>query len=184
MGENITLDLLTRSPIVPWCASVKIAGREGDMVMKYREDLLQQIRVVVDGNESRYEKLKAVCALLKESVPYYNWVGFYLVDAEEKRILVLEAFEGEPTEHVRIPFGSGICGQAADRRETFVVQDVSKEENYLSCSMNVKSEIVLPIIREGDIIGELDIDSHSSSPFTVNDERLLSRVCEIVAQLF
>lgn len=152
--------------------------------MKYRKDLLQQIRVVVDGSESRYDKLKAVCALLKEVVPHYDWVGFYLVDDEDENMLVLDAFEGDPTEHVRIPFGSGICGQAADRKETFIVQDVSEESNYLSCSIDVKSEIVVPITKGDAIIGELDIDSHEESPFTADDEELLAEVCRIVAELF
>jgi L-methionine (R)-S-oxide reductase len=154
------------------------------MATEHHEALLQQISATVGGDRKRLEKLKAICVLLKDTIAYYDWAGFYIVDQEQNDTLVLETYEGEATDHVRIPFGSGICGQAADRRETFVVQDVSKEKNYLSCSIKVKSEIVVPIMKDGDIVGELDIDSHSPSPFTVDDERLLSRVCEIVAELF
>lgn len=138
---------------------------------------------IVDGPFDRDEKLKAICGLLRDGVPYYDWVGFYFVD-ESKRALVLGPFAGEPTEHVRIPFGRGICGQAAKRKETFVVQDVSKETNYLSCSPSVQSEIVLPIFRGGEVVGELDIDSHALSPFTQEDRAFLEDVCQMVSELF
>ena len=100
------------------------------------------------------------------------------------RELVLGPCVGTPTDHVKIPFGRGICGQAAEREETFIVQDVSKECNYLSCSISVKAEIVLPIFKDGRIVGELDIDSHRLSPFTDADRGFLEKVCKIVAQLF
>jgi GAF domain-containing protein len=90
---------------------------------------------------------------------------------------------GAPTDHTRIPFGQGICGQAAERKETFVVQDVSMEDNYLSCSVDVRSEIVLPIMDGGEVLGELDIDSHAVSPFTEQDGQLLTGICELVVPL-
>jgi len=116
-------------------------------------------------------------------VSYYSWVGFYVVDKDRKNELVLGPFEGEPTEHIRIPFGRGICGQAAAVRETFLVQDVSKETNYLSCSANVKSEIVIPIFKKGKVVGELDIDSHVLSPFTKEDEAFLKKISEMVSKI-
>jgi L-methionine (R)-S-oxide reductase len=149
-----------------------------------RFDLLRnQVRQVMDGHFDRDEKLKAICGLLRDGVPHYDWVGFYIVDAPN-RTLVLGPFAGEPTEHVQIAFGQGICGQAAERRETFVVQDVSQETNYLSCSPSVQSEIVVPILKEGEIVGELDIDSHTLSPFTPEDGEFLEEVCQIVSELF
>ena len=129
-------------------------------------------------------KLRAICNLLKNNVSYYDWVGFYAVDKKTTEALVLVSFEGEPTEHVRIPFGLGICGQAALLKKTFVVQNVSKETNYLSCSSKVKSEIVVPIFRNGTVVGELDIDSHVVSPFTSDDETFLKRIAEMVHGLF
>ncbi|HID56650.1 TPA: GAF domain-containing protein [Candidatus Poribacteria bacterium] len=145
--------------------------------------LLNRVREVVDGPSDRDEKLKTICELLRDSVAYYDWVGFYIVD-ESRRDLVLGPFVGEPTEHERIPFGKGICGQAAERKETFIVQDVSKETEYLACSPKVQSEIVVPIFRAEEIIGELDIDSHTLAPFTQEDRRFLENVCKIVSALF
>jgi L-methionine (R)-S-oxide reductase len=129
-------------------------------------------------------KLKAICKLLKNQVSYYNWVGFYAVDKEKTDELELVSFEGEPTEHVRIPFGKGICGQAASLQRVFVAQDVSMETNYLSCSSKVKSEIVIPIFRNNLIVGELDIDSHFASPFTLHDKKYLTIIAQMVSELF
>jgi L-methionine (R)-S-oxide reductase len=131
----------------------------------------------------RDSTLQAICKLLADNVRYYNWVGFYIVD-ETGETLTLGPFVGEPTEHVRIPLGRGICGQAAATGKTFVVQDVTKETNYLSCSLKVKSEIVLPILLAGRVVAELDIDSHETSPFTREDTEFLEQVCEFVAPLF
>ena len=91
---------------------------------------------------------------------------------------------GEPIEHVRIPFGKGICGQAASLQRVFVVQDVSKQANYLSCSSKVKSEIVIPIFRNNLIVGELDINSHVASPFTSHDENYLTIIAKMASELF
>ena len=145
--------------------------------------LTEKIRGIVNGKLDRDGKLKAICRLLRDNVSDYDWVGFYLVDGTRENELLLCSFEGEPTEHVRIPFGRGICGQAAKLRETFVVQDVSKQMNYLSCSPKVKSEIVVPIFKNGEIVGELDIDSHTLSSFTNEDKAFLEKICGIVSKL-
>jgi GAF domain-containing protein len=143
--------------------------------------LLSSIEYIV-GDDEKY-KLQRICDLLRSRVKHYDWVGFYLVDSEEERMLILGPYSGEPTQHLKIPFGNGICGQAADTGRLFLIQDVSREENYLSCSTEVRSEIVLPIYRDGDIIGELDIDSHSLSPFKEEDNIFLEKVCLMVHQL-
>jgi putative methionine-R-sulfoxide reductase with GAF domain/REP element-mobilizing transposase RayT len=127
--------------------------------------------------------LQAVCEILKEKVPHYDWVGFYLTDPNIERQLILGSFAGAPTDHVRIAFGEGICGQAAERKQTFIVPDVSKETNYLSCSPTVKSEIVLPILNEGETLGELDIDSHTIDAFSKEDRAFLLKVCCTVSRL-
>ncbi|MGD0159574.1 MAG: GAF domain-containing protein [Candidatus Bathyarchaeia archaeon] len=147
------------------------------------EFLTKRIDEALKGEEDRDGKLRKVCRLLKDNVPYYNWVGFYIVDEKRRNELVLGPFEGERTEHTRIAFGRGICGQAAQIGRTFLVQDVSKEKNYLSCSTNVKSEIVVPIFKNKKVIGELDIDSHALSPFTNQDEAFLKRVSEMVSRI-
>lgn len=145
--------------------------------------LLREIEAVVDSSLGREEKLKRVCELLAGSVDYYDWVGFYLVDEAKGNELVLGPFVGEPTEHVRIPFGRGVCGRAAVELKTIIVQDVSKETNYLACSPLVKSEIVVPIFREGNFVGELDIDSHQLAPFTEEDREFLEKVANLVAKV-
>ena len=145
--------------------------------------LLEQVRETATTKSESTEKLAAICRLLRKNVSYYNWVGFYLVDPERRNELLLGPYEGEPTEHARIPFGRGICGQAAETRKTFVVQDISKERNYLSCSLNVKAEIVVPIFKKGKIIGEIDVDSHIQSPFSHEDEDFLGNVAKMVSKI-
>jgi len=126
--------------------------------------------------------LQNICDLLRVEVEHYNWVGFYLADENEKA-LHLGPYSGEPTEHVRIPYGRGICGQAVVRGDTFIVQDVSKETNYLSCSPKVKSEIVVPIYKDGKIVGEIDIDSLYLSPFTEDDRKFLEKLAEKLVEI-
>jgi L-methionine (R)-S-oxide reductase len=147
------------------------------------KSLASRIDEVLKTNLGKNEKLSAVCKLLKENVSYYNWVGFYLVNPKKQGELLLGPYVGEPTEHVKISFGKGICGQAAETRKTFIVQDVSRETNYLSCNPHVKSEIVIPIFKRETIIGELDIDSHTLSPFTKEDEAFLKNTGEMVAKI-
>jgi len=145
--------------------------------------LLSGVKAIVDGQGRRDDKLTAICQLLRDGVAHYDWVGFYLV-GESKQDLLLGPYAGKPTRHVKIPFGQGICGQAAEREETFVVPDVSGQTNYLSCSPEVKAEIVVPIFRDGQLVGELDIDSHRLGAFTGEDKAFLEDVCEGVAGLF
>ena len=145
------------------------------------ECMIEKIEGILNDADS--EKLKRICQALSDEVDHYDWVGFYLVDKKEDRELVLGPFVGEPTEHTKISFGEGICGQAADNGKLFLIQDVSKETNYLSCSMTVRSEIVLPIFKGDELIGELDIDSHKLEPFNDLDTELLERICVLVSSL-
>ncbi|MDD3803098.1 MAG: GAF domain-containing protein [bacterium] len=146
------------------------------------DSTLSLLREKISLEKDMNAGLQFICDELKEKIDHYDWVGFYLVDGEKE--LVLGPFAGEPTVHTRIKFGSGICGQAAETKRIFVVQDVSKELNYLSCSPTVKSEIVLPIMKSGEVVGELDIDSHKIAPFTDDDKEFLVRVCSMVAKFF
>ena len=120
------------------------------------------------------------CSILFDQVEHYDWVGFYLAVPKHKE-LVLAAFIGDPTEHVRIPYGKGICGQTAHTLQPYVVQDVSAQSNYLSCSIDVRSEIVIPVFQDGVFVGELDIDSHSVAPFTERDSRLLKAIAHLAS---
>lgn len=146
------------------------------------EAILDKTEEIVNRPVSRDEKLFAICELLDDEVDVFDWVGFYLVDDETDRDLVLGPYVGEATEHTRIPFGKGICGQAAETMETFVVQDVSREENYLACSVHVKAEIVVPVMKKGRLIGELDIDSHTKNSITNEHKEMLEEICDIIAE--
>lgn len=120
-------------------------------------------------------RLTEVCDLLQTKVDTYDWVGFYFKNGD-KRELILKAFAGEPTDHTTIPFGKGICGQVAESNESFVVDDVSAQDNYIACSINVKSEIVIPLFVNGENIGQIDIDSNTKKAFTNEDEKFLTWV--------
>ncbi|MDG6226167.1 MAG: GAF domain-containing protein [Candidatus Thermoplasmatota archaeon] len=147
------------------------------------ERILEEVERIVEGDGSPEERLHYVCRTLEREVPHYDWVGFYIVDTRDEGMLYLGPYVGAPTEHVRIPFGKGICGQAAARKEAFIIQDVAREDNYLSCSINVRSEIVIPVMDGDEVIGELDIDSHSISPFRDWDRSLLEAICCMVSPL-
>jgi len=145
------------------------------------ESIYTSAKAIIDSDESVNDRLLHICKLLNEALDNYDWVGFYLVDPTEERMLYLGPYVGAPTDHTRIPFGTGICGQAAETLDTFVVPDVSKATNYLACSLTVKSEIVVPIIHEGVFLGELDIDSHVLDNFGNDHRILLERICSDLA---
>lgn len=133
--------------------------------------------------ETKEAALLAICSLLKEHVSYYNWVGFYFRNGEKEELL-LGPYVGAATEHTVIPFGKGICGQVAVSNKNFVVPDVAAQDNYIACSLTVKSEIVVPLFVNGKNTGQIDIDSHELNPFTEKDERFLEFVNQEVAKLF
>ena len=127
-------------------------------------------------------RLSKVCEFLKAEVDYYTWVGFYFKNGD-KNELKLGPFAGEPTDHTIIPFGKGICGQVAVSNQNFVVPDVKAQDNYIACSIHVKAEIVVPLFKNGENIGQIDIDSNVPDPFTEEDERFLEFVNEKVAEI-
>lgn len=139
--------------------------------------------IISTSTISKEEKLLKICALLSDSIEYYNWVGFYFANPETKT-LHLGPYVGAETDHTVIPFGKGICGQVAVSNSNFVVPDVAMQDNYIACSFTVKSEIVVPLFVNGENIGQIDIDSHVLNPFTEDDERFLEFVNQQVATLF
>ena len=140
-------------------------------------------KIVLEVGISREEKLFSICTLLKDTVPYYDWVGFYFRNGDKEE-LILGPYVGAPTDHTTIPFGKGICGQVAVSNQNFVVPDVQAQENYIACSFTVKSEIVIPLFVNGENIGQIDIDSNVLDPFSEEDERFLEFVNQEVASLF
>ncbi|HRB70692.1 GAF domain-containing protein [Flavobacterium sp. WV_118_3] len=151
--------------------------------MKFQELEPKVTAIVADTHSSRDEKLKNICQLLQDHIEYYNWVGFYFRNGDKEE-LVLGPYVGAETDHTVIPFGKGICGQVAVSNQNFVVPDVKAQDNYIACSLTVKSEIVVPLFVNGVNIGQIDIDSHVLDPFTAADERFLEFVNQEVAQLF
>ena len=134
------------------------------------------------SDKSVAERLQELCDLLKSEVPYYNWVGFYFRNGSKEE-LKLGPYAGAPTDHTLIPFGKGIFGQVALSNRNFVVPDVSAQDNYIACSINVKSEIVVPLFVNGENIGQIDIDSETPDPFSPADERFLEFVNGEVAKI-
>ncbi len=135
---------------------------------------------IICSEKSVNNKMLLLCSLLDKKLSHYNWTGFYLADVENK-LLHLGPYIGEATDHTTIPFGKGICGQAAETNKTFLVDDVNAESNYISCNINVKSEIVVPIIKEGVVLGQIDIDSNTIAAFKEQDQLLLETICKALA---
>lgn len=123
---------------------------------------------------------EAVVQLLDQEVEYYNWTGFYFMNDQMKQ-LEIGPYAGAYTDHKVIPYGRGICGQVAMNGKTFEVPDVHAQDNYLACSLETKSEIVVPMYKGEVLVGQLDIDSHKLDPFTAQDRDVLNRVVEFVA---
>ena len=144
--------------------------------------LKNKVDIILGSTNTANEKLKAICDVLESEISYYDWVGFYFKNGDKDE-LKLGQYTGEETEHTIIPFGKGICGQVAVSNQNFVVQDVSSQENYISCGWKVKSEIVIPIFVNKENIGQIDIDSHTANVFTDKDEQLLEYICRKVSAI-
>jgi GAF domain-containing protein len=147
------------------------------------DTLKPEVKRILDRSDLPTDaRLTGVCELLQSNLSHYDWVGFYFANRKD-RTLHLKAFAGEPTDHTIIPFGKGICGQVAESNENFLVPDVKAQDNYIACSIHVKAEIVIPLFKDGNNIGQIDIDSHTPDPFTNEDERFLEWVNEKVAEI-
>src|SRR5699024_7819988 len=154
-------------------------------VQKDTKYQLEQIKEIIQkADNSRDQKLQKVCEVLSREEPAFDWVGFYIVDPDAQRELVLEPYAGAPTEHTRIAFGKVIYRQDAETNDTFVVQNVHEAHNYLSCKAQVRSEIVVLIKKKGKFIAELDIDSHTKNAIPDRHRNLLEKVWGLVSELF
>jgi GAF domain-containing protein len=121
-----------------------------------------------------------IVEIIPQRLSYYNWTGFYMLDPDDPETLVLGPFRGAPTEHVRIPVTQGICGAAVAQNDTVIVDDVNSDPRYLACSLETRSEIVVPIRAHGTVVGEIDIDSHDLAAFSAHDREFLERCAVIV----
>lgn len=141
------------------------------------------LQILEKPDTTRDQKLTLLCQLLQQEVSHYDWVGFYFANHQTQQ-LHLGPFAGDPTDHTTIPFGKGICGQVAVLGKNLVVPDVLAQDNYIACSIYVKSEIVIPLFVNDMNIGQLDIDSHTLNAFTEKDVQFLEWVNQQVAQRF
>jgi L-methionine (R)-S-oxide reductase len=147
------------------------------------EEVRSALTELAQRSRSAAEFMQSVVKLLHDRMLKYNWVGFYLLEpGAEPPVLVLGAFEGAMTPHTRIPLNQGICGAAASSGQTVVVDDVNKDPRYLACSLETKSEIVVPVFAHGKIVGELDIDSHFPAAFTPEHQALVQYCAQLVGQ--
>jgi len=139
------------------------------------ENLLPQIKALTESETDLIANLANVAAVLKSAFDFF-WVGFYLVKGGE---LVLGPFQG-PAACTRIAFGKGVCGTAWKERRTIIVPDVELFPGHISCSSESKSEIVVPLFRENEIIGVLDIDSDRLDTFDETDAGYLEKICTTI----
>ena len=137
-----------------------------------------RIETAVTREDEPTRAMELAVRILKEDLPDYNWVGIYVLYGNE---LVLGPFVGKPSGHTRIALGRGICGAAASEKTTIIVDDVNADPRYLACSLETRSEIVVPIMRDGEVLGEIDIDSDRLAAFGEADRELLERVAECLA---
>jgi GAF domain-containing protein len=147
------------------------------------EEVRSEISSLAETSPSAQSLMQQMVKLLHDRMLKYNWVGFYMLEpGAEPPVLVLGAFEGAMTPHTRIPLHQGICGAAASSGQTVVVDDVSKDSRYLACSLETKSEIVVPVFAHGKVVGELDIDSHFPAAFTGEHQALVQHCAMLIGK--
>lgn len=150
------------------------------MSARSHESVLSLIRTAIAPETDPDRAMERAIAVLKQELAHYTWVGIYLMDGDA---LALGPYLGKPSPHTRIPLGRGICGAAATENATIVVDDVNADPRYLACSIETKSEIVVPIAQDGRVLGEIDIDSDRRAAFGPADRTLLEEVAALLAPL-
>jgi L-methionine (R)-S-oxide reductase len=146
--------------------------------MPRHDEVLHAVRNAVESERDATSAMTVAVAALKRGMPAYTWVGIYLLEGNE---LVLGPFVGKPSPHTRIPLGRGICGAAAAEKATIIVDDVNADPRYLSCSPDTSSEIVVPIMRGAEVLGEIDVDSDRPAAFDGADRTLLESVAALLS---
>ncbi len=153
--------------------------------MTPQQELAKELTMLAEAADSVEDLMSIIVGRLEERLGHYDWVGFYMIEKGgigEDPVLVLGPYIGAVTQHKRIPLNQGICGAAASTGRTVVIDDVSKDSRYLACSIETKSEIVVPITVKGEVVGELDIDSHTPAAFTPDDRQLVEHCARLVGQ--
>ncbi len=158
--------------------SLVSAGLNASKKERY-EVLLPQLKALTEGEPDLIANLANIVAALRESMQFF-WIGFYFVRGQE---LVLGPFQG-PVACTRIAFGKGVCGASWAKKETIVVPDVDQFPGHIACSSLSKSEIVVPVIKNGEVILILDIDSDSLATFDDTDAHYLKFVADLISRLY
>ena len=143
-------------------------------------ELIPQIKGLIEGEDDLIANLANVSAALKQAFESFSWVGFYLMKGGE---LVLGPFQGKVA-CTRIKLGRGVCGTSAVRKETIVVPDVEKFPGHIYCDPDSRSEIVVPIVKDGDVLGVLDIDSYKLNNFDDVDRKFLEEIVKLILNKF
>jgi L-methionine (R)-S-oxide reductase len=148
-----------------------------------RREVIGDLNALASSAQSARELMEGITKLLHQKMLRYNWVGFYLLEKEGAAdMLVLGPFRGTMTPHTRIPLNQGICGAAASTGKTIVIDDVSADSRYLACSLETKSEIVVPVFVDKKVVGELDIDSHFLAAFTPDDRAICEHAAAVLGR--
>ncbi len=140
----------------------------------------QVLEAARDGTRSLDELLQDLAGRLRNGFGHYTGVYLYWMDGDDS--LLLRAYSGRSTEHVRIPIDRGICGRAARERRTVIVDDVQSDPSYLACSLETKAEIVVPIMKDGRVLGEIDIDGDDRGAYGPADRRFLEELAGLIAR--
>jgi L-methionine (R)-S-oxide reductase len=153
-----------------------------DANINFRE-ISNELNALASGATSAQQLMEGITKLLHQKMLRYNWVGFYMLEkGGPQDVLVLGPFRGTMTPHTRIPLNQGICGAAASTGKTIIVDDVSADPRYLACSLETKSEIVVPVFVEKKVVGELDIDSHFLAAFSPEDRTLCEHAASVLGR--
>ena len=147
--------------------------------MSSHDEVLAAIRQQIANETDATRAMTLAVGTLKQRMRDYSWVGVYLLDGNE---LVLGPYQGKPSPHTHIPLGRGICGAAAAEKATIIVDNVNADPRYLACSVDTKSEIVVPIMKGSDVLGEIDVDSDRLAAFNADDQKMLESVAALLAE--
>jgi len=148
--------------------------------LKEEGALVDRLRPVLARATSRKEAIRKTVETVHDFNPLYNWTGVYLLEGRE---LILAHEIGKPTPHRRIPLDRGICGAAAREGRTIVVDDVNADPRYLACTLETRSEIVVPLKAGERILGEIDIDSDRGAAFTADDAFHLEAAADLLSEV-
>lgn len=167
--------MIARLRIASLCKQKALSNYEPMILTKLTEPVRASLRNSPEtGAAFRYAAMEALSKL-----PGYDWCGIYRL---QDGVLVLGEYVGAATDHTRIPVGIGVCGTAVKENRNVVVEDVRSLENYLSCSLQTRSEIVVLIRKDGKVIGQIDIDGHKVGAFDETDEAFLEDLATLIAE--